>query len=52
MVNLIYLLFLYIHIYQYYEIIGGIDIADDITDYIQWKIQGLCIQADDDDVEG
>ncbi len=34
------------------SVVGGIDVSDDITDFIQWKIKSLCAQADDEEIEG
>jgi hypothetical protein len=33
-------------------IVEGIDVDGDITDFVQWKIESLCAQGDDKEVEG
>jgi succinate dehydrogenase flavin-adding protein (antitoxin of CptAB toxin-antitoxin module) len=31
--------------------LGGIDVSDDITDFVLWKIKSMCAQVDDEEIE-
>lgn len=38
--------------FDQWTFLDGIDVGDDVTDFVQWKIKSLCARIDDDEIEG